>query len=130
MDSAPIPATNGSQPDTTAEAIVGAATAPAAAPPVALFSLGQVVATPGALDLLAAHGVHAETLLDRHVAGDWGDMTSADRDLNEQALHTGDRIFSVYQIAPAATVWIITEATTRDDTPDRDATTILLPEDY
>ena len=130
MSSTPTPATNAPQPGTAAEAGIGTAPAPGAASPVGLFSLGQVVATPGALDLLAAYGVPARTLLDRHVTGDWGDISPADRGLNERALRTGDRIFSVYKIASAAIVWIITEGTTLDDVPDRDATTILLPDEY
>ncbi len=37
-----------------------------------LFTLGQVVATPGALKVLDAHGVLPLDLLKRHVCGDWG----------------------------------------------------------
>ena len=35
-------------------------------------------------------------LLDRHLTGDWGDIHPEDRGLNEEALRTGARIFSVY----------------------------------
>jgi len=95
------------------------------------FALGQTVTTPGALDLLRAHGVLLDRLLDRHSAGDWGDISPDDRGLNEQALADGSRIFSVYHLAPDAldaTIWIITDA--EDDAGARAATTILRPDDY
>lgn len=38
----------------------------------ALFLLGRVVATPGALEVLAATRTDALALLLRHVSGDWG----------------------------------------------------------
>ena len=39
------------------------------------FSTGQVVATPGCLEALAASNQTASVFLDRHVQGDWGDST-------------------------------------------------------
>jgi len=39
-----------------------------------LFPLGQVVATPGALEALEEAGVAVGTLLARHAVGDWGDL--------------------------------------------------------
>jgi hypothetical protein len=38
------------------------------------FSLGQTVATPGALDALSAVGQTPIDPLRRHIAGDWGDL--------------------------------------------------------
>lgn len=92
------------------------------------FPLGQIVATPGALDMLAAHGVVPAVLLARHARGDWGAIDLEDRGLNEQALVTGARLFSVYQVAADVRVWVITEAA--DGNGARAATTILLPGDY
>ena len=60
--------------------------------------------------------------LARHVAGDWGELTEADRKANEVALKDGSRLMSVYW-AEDVKFWIITEA-------DRSCTTVLLPEDY
>ena len=88
----------------------------------ALFALGQVVATPGALDLLARAGANPVSFLVRHVTGDWGSIDPEDRGLNERAVRSGQRVFSVYHVG-GETVWVITEA-------DRSATTILLPADY
>lgn len=40
----------------------------------ALFPLGRVVATPGALSLLAATSTDPAGLLSRHQGGDWGEV--------------------------------------------------------
>jgi hypothetical protein len=88
-----------------------------------LFQLGQVVATPGALEVIAAHELTPLGLLTRHYNGDWGTLCEEDKALNDEAVKLGNRIFSAYQIAPDVKIWIITEA-------DRSATTILLPSEY
>ena len=51
-----------------------------------------------------------------------------DKGLNEQALVSGARIFSVYRLSDEVTVWVITNGDDEDGT--RDATTVLLPEEY
>lgn len=89
---------------------------------VARFSLGRVVATPGALHALDRAGMGALPLLARHQSGDWGQVDAEDRQTNEQALAHGWRLLSAYEVG-GAKVWIITEA-------DRSATTVLLPEEY
>jgi hypothetical protein len=61
--------------------------------------------------------------LQRHQAGDWGDVDEHDRQENELSLKNGFRLLSVYHAANGVKFWIITEA-------DRSATTVLLPEDY
>ena len=58
------------------------------------FSLGQVVATPGAIEVLAAAGVSVDALLARHLAGDWGDLDDQDKRLNDEALIDGSRLLS------------------------------------
>ncbi len=88
----------------------------------ALFGLGAVVATPGALEALEASGASPADLLARHVSGDWGELGAEDKRLNDQALLRGLRILSAYDLA-GGRVWIITEH-------DRSATTILLPSEY
>lgn len=101
--------------------------APAASPLPALalpqFELGQVVATPAALDCLDTHKVSPLTLLSRHVSKDFGDIDQEDWQANLAALQYGNRIVSAYSIAPDAVIWVITEA-------DRSVTTLLLPEEY
>ena len=88
-----------------------------------LFELGQVVATPGALQALEELGVQTQTLLARHTSGDWGDLGAEDKTENQFALDKYLRIFSSYKLNDETTIWVITEA-------DRSATTLLLPEDY
>jgi hypothetical protein len=85
------------------------------------FTLGQLVATPGVLELVT----HAEITqcLDRHICGDWGDVDDEDRAANEQALINRLRLVSVYQSASGTKFWIITEH-------DRSSTTVLLPAEY
>jgi len=99
--------------------------APAASPlpTLAQFELGQVVATPAALDCLDAYKVSPLTLLSRHVSKDFGDIDQEDWQANLSALQYSNRIVSAYTIAPDAVIWVITEA-------DRSVTTLLLPEEY
>ncbi len=87
------------------------------------FEPGVIVATPGALELLARYGKTPAEYLARHLAGDWGDLGPEDRRANDRALRDGTRLFSAYAISPLNALWIITEA-------DRSATTLLLPEEY
>jgi len=90
--------------------------------------LGQIVATPGALDALAATNTAPAALLRHHLAGDWGDLDPHDRATNRAALRDGSRLLSAYTLAHGVTLWIITEAA--DDDGHRPATTLLLPQEY
>lgn len=87
------------------------------------FALGNVVATPGALEALDRAGLEPAILLARHQSGDWGDLGDDDRAENEFSLGKHLRLFSAYDLDDGTTIWIITEA-------DRSSTTILLPDDY
>jgi hypothetical protein len=90
----------------------------------ALFPLGQLVVTPGALALLAGAGENPAGLLARHVSGDWGEVPPEDARENELSIREGFRIVSSYPVGSGgARVWLITEA-------DRSTTCILLPEEY
>ena len=88
---------------------------------VAKFPLGQLVATPNALDHLTEGDILSALI--RHQSGDWGDVCSDDRKENELSLEKGFRLFSVYHAHNGVKFWIITEAT-------REVTTVLMPEDY
>ena len=89
--------------------------------PVALFRLGRLVATPNALNSLTQDDILRG--IQRHQAGDWGDLGENDHAANDQALAQGTRLLSAYRAANGTKFWIITEA-------DRSITTVLLPEDY
>lgn len=92
--------------------------------PKALFPLGQVVATPGALDALGAEEIGAELLLHRHISGDWGEVGEDDKRENEASVKESWRILSAYTLARTGVqLWVITES-------DRSATTLLLPDEY
>ena len=88
-----------------------------------LFKLGQIVATPAALEELDKAGQTPWEFLARHAQGDWGDLDAEDRRLNDEAVKAGDRILSAYPLKTGVKLWIITEA-------DRNSTCILLPDDY
>ena len=93
------------------------------------FSLGAVVATPGALDLLSTLRIDPHSLLVRHALGDWGYLDDADRRLNDEAVVDGSRIFSSYVVGTGGDkLWVITEAA--DDYGIRGSTCILTPAEY
>ncbi|AGA31686.1 hypothetical protein [Singulisphaera acidiphila] len=84
------------------------------------FPLGDTVITTNAESLLDP--VDVQQGLSRHADGDWGEIPSEDRQLNECSLKQGGRLLSVYR-SGGKRFWIITEA-------DRSVTTVLMPEDY
>ena len=60
------------------------------------FSLGPVVATPGALEALQRNNTDGREYLRRHASGDWGIVCEEDSQLNEHAVQNGSRILSAY----------------------------------
>lgn len=86
------------------------------------FPVGQVVATPGALETFGLERMLPCLL--RHVDGDWGDdLDAEDIAANDDALANNDgRLFSSYNL-DGEKLWIITEW-------DRSVTTFLLPSEY
>ena len=87
------------------------------------FALGQVVATPAALEMLQRHGRTPLVYITRHHQGDWGDLCEEDRNANETALNDGSRLFSAYKLSEDDRIWIITEA-------DRSSPCVLTPDCY
>ena len=92
------------------------------------FRLGQVVATPGALDALETAGQSASEFLTRHAQGDWGTVSREDRAANDASLLDGSRILSAYRLKDQTKIWVLTEAA--DESGNRAATTLLLPSEY
>jgi hypothetical protein len=88
-----------------------------------ILSLGQTVATPGALHALAAAAENGLIYLARHASGDWGEVSPEDAHANDLARETDERILSAYRLRDGTKLWIITEA-------DRSSTCILLPDEY
>lgn len=87
------------------------------------FKLGRILATPSALEVIADARISIVDLVIRHMSGDWGDLPDSDREQNNAAITTGQRILSSYTLPGGRTVWLITEA-------DRCTTTFLLPAEY
>ena len=92
-------------------------------PTMIWFALGQIVATPGAIDLLERTSSDALDFLIRHQQGDWGSVPPEDAEENLNAIEHGNRILSSYYLNASERLWIITEA-------DRSVTTLLLPNEY
>ncbi len=88
-----------------------------------LFSLGQVVMTPGAAAAFEASGDDPLAFLIKHGSLDPGDLDAHDIRENQLSVEQGLRILSAYRLSDGARIWIITEA-------DRSSTCILLPDEY
>ena len=89
-----------------------------------LFSLGQVVATPGALRAMQENDADAWSFLNRHANGDWGNIPVEDQRENQRSVENGYRILSSYPLNTRGDkLWVITEA-------DRSSTCLLLPDEY
>jgi ABC-type transport system substrate-binding protein len=85
------------------------------------FSLGHVVTTEGVSWTIDARDIREA--LSRHQRGDWGNCCIEDRERNDQALHDGSSLMSIYRSATGDSFWIITAS-------DRSVTTVLLPCEY
>jgi len=88
-----------------------------------MFPLGQILATPRALETLQQLRRSAQSFLIRHVLGDWGDLVEEDKKQNDLAVDMGGRILSEYNLPDGSRLYMITEA-------DRSATIILLADEY
>jgi hypothetical protein len=91
--------------------------------PTPKFSLGQLVATPGALMAFDEAKQSTTPFVRRHAAGDWGEVDGDDWKSNNWAVDHGCRLMSAYVLRTGIRIWIITEA-------DRSSTTVLLPDEY
>jgi len=84
-----------------------------------LFTLGQVVATPGALAALEKAEQQPGNFLSRHLIGDWGEVPPEDVNENEFSLQYGFRLLSAYRTNAGDKFSAVTEA-------DRLSTCVLL----
>ena len=90
-------------------------------------NLGRVVATAALAAAVPQQQITA--LLDRHSAGDWGDLGADDMAANNEAARTGDgRLFSSYDTPEHGTIWIITDDIRSEG--EGPITTVLFPDDY
>ena len=72
------------------------------------FPMGVVVITPNALDQLTPADIQRG--LQRHQAGDWGNLGEEDWQENDKAVHAGTRLLSSYRGDSGVAFWIITES--------------------
>jgi hypothetical protein len=88
-----------------------------------LFSLGQMLLTPGALEALEVAGQSPQEFILRHARLEQGELSAEDHKENLFSVDKHLRIFSAYRTAKGVKLWCITEA-------DRSCTTLLLPSEY
>ena len=74
------------------------------------FTLGQIVITPKAGELLRHAGHTPQELLVRHQSGDWGDVTDDERRLNEEGLTKPLNLVSNYKLPSGQTIMVYTKA--------------------
>lgn len=104
------------------------------------FNIGRLLQSKGiniATELIVFNSF-VWAAMERHKAQDWGDLSDEDIEANNEALQTGERILSAYNLPEGmnaelrkkglvqnsdSKIWIITER-------DRSATTILFPSEY
>lgn len=96
--------------------------------PEPLFELGKLQATPAALQSIQDSGQDVSEFLNQHIQGQWGTLSDIDHQNNDEAVKTGDRIYSVYRTANGTKIWIITEP--ENEAGERYLTTVLLPSEY
>jgi hypothetical protein len=78
---------------------------------------GRLVITLNALKKLVPEDI--QDSINRHLSGDWGDLTALDKGANKRALEYGGRLFSIYRDRKGVKFWITTES-------DRITTTVRL----
>ena len=90
------------------------------------FDLGMIVNTIGVHNYANENVDNYNYVMrcfERYINCDWGEMCDEDKELNNEALTTQDRIMASYEKEGMPKIWIITEW-------DRSATTILFPSEY
>lgn len=104
---------------------------PKAAPAVSMgvgsllpqFGSSRFHITVGAKAAFEQSGEQPAKYLDRHFAGDFGDVDPSDAALNRESIANGTRVLSEYKLNTGTRIWIITDE-------GHEVTTLLLPEEY
>lgn len=94
------------------------------------FNPGMVYLTTGAqtaLERIASGAEIITKLMARHTVGDWGDLDTSDRAMNDRAVSDGNMILSQYRLPDETVIWIISDPV---DAVGQRVTTVLLPEEY
>ncbi len=83
--------------------------------------LGEIVLTSNVKTTLS--NIDVQRALQRHSNRDWGELCPEDVEANENALHFGLRLFSIYCSSKGVRFYVITKW-------DRSVTTIALEDEY
>lgn len=83
------------------------------------FEVGQLVVTPTAAAAITENGATLDSLLQRHQCGDWGEISTAVRSVNERGLSDQFNLQSGYTLPDGRRVVIVTNR-------DRSATMVHL----
>lgn len=82
-----------------------------------LFHPGRLLVTPPAYTALRANRIPVISVVLRHIAGDWGHVSDADKMQNDLSIATGLRLISLYHLPNGTRIIVTTEW-------DRSSTTI------
>ncbi|MBX8911161.1 hypothetical protein M8T12_12310 [Enterobacter ludwigii] len=85
-----------------------------------LFPIGALIFSQGVDRLMREGRIDPMPYLQRHIRGDWGDVTDDKWQENNAALTSGEPLNSLYIVTRELTIRICTEA-------DRSATQVMLP---
>jgi len=91
-----------------------------------LFNTGQIYLTCGVNNQItnnAKFAIFISDSLNKHIKGEWGEISEDDKEENHFSLSRDLRLFSAYERKNLPKIWIITEA-------DRSVTTVLFPDEY
>lgn len=89
------------------------------------MKLGKIVMTRRISDLVSKNEKFSKDIikaLGRYISKDWGELCQDDKEANDLALKTNDRLLAAYNTV-GGKIYIITEW-------DRSYTTILFPDEY
>jgi hypothetical protein len=90
--------------------------------PEPLFEGGWVSISQNALTALGIAGEDFRALLERHLLGDWGEVTEEEQMLNNLAVDHCELIRSIYRLSTGMEIYVTTEG-------DRESTIIELPDE-
>lgn len=73
-----------------------------------LFSHGRVIMSAGVLALVQQEALNVPLYLERHLGGDWGDVTPQRSRANDQGIGNREMLFSRYTLRPDLLLYVIT----------------------
>ncbi|HEX3797333.1 MAG TPA: hypothetical protein VH413_01425 [Verrucomicrobiae bacterium] len=77
-------------------------------PSMMKFQLGRLVITPAVLSTASVDEICRA--IDRHICGDWGDVSESVHNANESALRNGGELLSVYRATGGIELQVLTTA--------------------